>query len=228
MQSILIIEDDEILRRELGTLLEKHGYNVIAANDSEDIIDFALSKNPHLILLDLNLPFHDGHYLCKELRRRSTIPIIIVTGNTGEADELMSLNLGADNFVTKPYNTHILLARISALLNRVYEMDAQAALRFGELILDVGRGTLSYRGNSAELTRNELRILQLLMENQGRIASRDDLMNALWQTDAFVDDNTLTVNINRLRRKLDELGAKDLLKTRRGQGYSLWQPPKTP
>jgi DNA-binding response OmpR family regulator len=221
MQSILIIEDDTILRRELGTLLEKHGYAVTVTDDFKNIVEFALSQNPHLILLDLNLPFHDGHYLCKELRKRSKIPIIVVTGNTGETDELMSLNLGADNFVTKPYNTRILLAKIAALLNRVYEIDVSTTLRFGELILDTGRGMLLYRGNGAELTRNELRILQLLIENQGRIVSRDDIMNALWQSDAFVDDNTLTVNINRLRRKLDELGAKELLKTRRGQGYSL-------
>ncbi|MDR2087985.1 MAG: response regulator transcription factor [Clostridiales Family XIII bacterium] len=221
MHSILIVEDDEILRRELGTMLEKHGYIVIASDDFENVIEFALSQNPHLILLDLNLPIHDGHYLCRELRKRSKIPIIVVTSSDSEMDELMSLNLGADQFVTKPYNTRILLAKISALLSRAYDMGASGPLRYGELALDVGRGTLLYRGNSAELTRNELRILQLLMENQGRIASRDDIMNALWQSDAFVDDNTLTVNINRLRRKLEALGAKDLLKTRRGQGYSL-------
>jgi DNA-binding response OmpR family regulator len=221
MQSILIVEDDRILRRELGTVLEKHGYAVITTDDFEHVIDFALSQNPHLILLDLSLPFYDGHYICKELRKRSKIPIIIVTARNSEPDELMSLNLGADHFVTKPYNTQILLAKISALLNRAYNMGAPAPLRFGELILDPGRGTLFYRGSSAELTKNELRILQLLIENQGRITSRDDIMNALWQTDAFVDDNTLTVNINRLRRKLDALGAKELLKTRRGQGYSL-------
>jgi DNA-binding response OmpR family regulator len=221
MQSILLIEDDKLLRRELGTVLKKHGYSVITTDDFEHVVEFALSQNPHLILLDLNLPFFDGHYLCRELRKRSKIPIIIVTSSDSETDELMSLNLGADQFVTKPYNTRILLAKISALMSRVYDMGASGPLRFGELALDVGRGALFYRGNSAELTRNELRILQLLMENQGRIASRDEIMNALWQSDAFVDDNTLTVNINRLRRKLDALGAKDLLKTRRGQGYSL-------
>jgi DNA-binding response OmpR family regulator len=221
VQSVLIVEDDKILRRELKTLLEKHGYRVITTDDFEHIVDFALSQNPHLILLDLNLPFHDGHYLCRELRKRSRIPIIVVTSSNSETDELMSLNLGADQFVSKPYNTHILLAKISALMNRSYDMGAAGPLRFGELVLDVGRGTLFFRGAGAELTRNELRILQLLMENQGRIASRDDIMNALWQSDAFVDDNTLTVNINRLRRKLEALGAKDLLKTRRGQGYSL-------
>ncbi|MDR1573493.1 MAG: response regulator transcription factor [Clostridiales Family XIII bacterium] len=221
MYSILILEDDKILRRELGTMLEKHGYTVIATDDFEHALEFTLSQNPHLILLDLNLPFYDGQYLCRELRKHSRTPIIVVTANAGETDELMSLHLGADQFVTKPYNTRILLAKISALLNRVYGMGAQGPLRFGELALDAARGTLFFRGNNAELTRNELRILQLLMENQGKIVSRDDIMNALWQSDAFIDDNTLTVNINRLRRKLDALGAKDLLKTRRGQGYSL-------
>jgi DNA-binding response OmpR family regulator len=221
MRSILIIEDDKILRRELGALLEKHGYSVIVTEDFEHALEFALEQNPHLILLDLNLPYYDGHYLCREIRRRSKIPIIVVTGNDSEMDELLSLNLGADHFVTKPYNTRILLAKIAALLNRVYEMNVSGPVRFGELILDAARGTLLYRGNSAELTRNELRITRLLMESQGRIVSRDEIMNALWQSDAFVDDNTLTVNVNRLRRKLDALGAKGLLKTRRGQGYSL-------
>jgi DNA-binding response OmpR family regulator len=221
MYSILIIEDDRILRRELGTLLEKHGYAVISTDDFEHAVEFALSQNPHLILLDLNLPFYDGHYLCREFRKRSKTPIIVVTANADEMNELMSLNLGADQFVTKPYNTRILLAKISALLTRVYDMGAQGPLRFGELALDAGRGALFFRGACAELTRNELRIAQILMENRGRIVSRDDIMNALWQSDAFVDDNTLTVNINRLRRKLEALGAKDLLKTRRGQGYSL-------
>jgi DNA-binding response OmpR family regulator len=221
MYNILIIEDDKVLRRELGTVLEKRGYAVITTDDFEHVVEFALSQNPHLILLDLNLPFYDGHYLCREIRRCSNIPIIVVTSSESETDELMSLNLGADQFVTKPYNTHILLAKIAALLSRVYEMGVSGPLRFGELTLDAGRGTLFFRGNSAELTRNELRILQLLMENQGRIVSRDEIMNALWQSDAFIDDNTLTVNINRLRRKLDALGAKELLKTRRGQGYSL-------
>ncbi|MDR2295893.1 MAG: response regulator transcription factor [Clostridiales Family XIII bacterium] len=221
VRNILIVEDDKILRRELGTLLEKHGYGVITTDDFAHIVEFALAQNPQLILLDLNLPFHDGHYLCRELRKQSKIPIIVVTSSDSEMDELMSLNLGADQFVTKPYNTRILLAKISALMNRVYDMGASGPLRFGELALDAGRGTIFYRGNSAELTRNELRILRILMENQGKIVSRDDIMIALWQSDAFVDDNTLTVNINRLRRKLDTLGAKELLKTRRGQGYSL-------
>jgi DNA-binding response OmpR family regulator len=221
MHNILIIEDDKILRRELGALLEKHGYTVIVTEDFEHALEFALEQNPHLILLDLNLPFYDGHYLCREIRRRSNIPIIIVTGNDSEMDELLSLNLGADHFVTKPYNTRILLAKIATLLNRVYEMDSSGPIRAGELTLDVARGALHYRGNGAELTRNELRIMRILMESQGKIVSRDEIMIALWESDAFVDDNTLTVNINRLRRKLEALGARDLLKTRRGQGYSL-------
>jgi DNA-binding response OmpR family regulator len=136
-------------------------------------------------------------------------------------DELMSMNLGADHFVTKPYNTSILMAKIAALLDRAYGATDSRVLRFGDLSLDLGRGTATHQGESTELTKNEMRILQLLMENRGRIAGRDEIMNALWQTDAFVDDNTLTVNINRLRRKLATIGAEGLIKTRRGQGYLL-------
>jgi DNA-binding response OmpR family regulator len=136
-------------------------------------------------------------------------------------DELMSLNLGADHFVTKPYNTQILIAKIATLLSRAYDASAPGLLRFGALTLDTGRSTAAYRERCVELTKNEMRILRALIENEGRIVSRDDIMNALWQSNAFVDDNTLTVNINRLRRKLAEIDADALLKTRRGQGYSL-------
>jgi DNA-binding response OmpR family regulator len=149
------------------------------------------------------------------------VPIIIVTSRDSETDELMSMNLGADHFVTKPYNTSILMAKIAALLDRAYGPANARILRFGELSLDLGMGTATYRGKTTELTKNESRILQLLIENEGRITGRDDIMDALWQTDAFVDDNTLTVNINRLRKKLATIDADDLIKTRRGQGYLL-------
>ncbi|MDR1292497.1 MAG: response regulator transcription factor, partial [Clostridiales Family XIII bacterium] len=170
---------------------------------------------------DINLPRYDGFHICRELRRESNVPIIVVTSRSSEADELMSMNLGADNFVTKPYNTDILLAKISALLNRAYDAGAAQSLRFGDLTLDTGKSEAGFGGQSVELTKNELRILLLLIERQGNIVSREDMMEALWQTDAFVDDNTLTVNINRLRKKLGGIGATDILKTKRGQGYSL-------
>jgi DNA-binding response OmpR family regulator len=222
MKSILIVEDDRTIRQELRCLLEKYRYKVIAAEDFSDVTALALAENPHLILLDLNLPFYDGYHICRELRKHSEIPIIVVTSRDSEMDELMSLSLGADHFVTKPYNTQILIARIEALLKRAYgDAGAPALMRFDDLSLDVGRCTAARPGRSVELTKNESRILQALMENGGAVVSRDDIMHALWQTDAFVDDNTLTVNINRLRRKLGEIGAGDRIKTRRGQGYSL-------
>jgi DNA-binding response OmpR family regulator len=221
MHSILIVEDDITIRRELSTLLERYGYDVITTDDFRDVAGFALARKPHLILLDINLPLYDGFHVCRELRRCSNIPVIVVTSRSSEADELMSMHLGADNFVTKPYNTDILLAKISALLTRAYGAGPAQAACFGGLSLDIGRSEALCGGRRAELTKNELRILSLLIERQGNIVSREDIMDALWQTDAFVDDNTLTVNINRLRKKLNGIGAVDLLKTKRGQGYSL-------
>jgi DNA-binding response OmpR family regulator len=185
------------------------------------VAGFALSARPHLVLLDINLPQYDGFHICRELRRRSNIPIIVVTSRSSEMDELMSLQLGADHFVTKPYNTDILLAKISALLGRAYDAGAARPVRFGDLILDVGKSEATCGERRVELTKNELRILSLLIERQGDIVPREDIMDALWQNGDFIDDNTLTVNVNRLRRKLGEIGAEGMLKTKRGQGYSL-------
>jgi DNA-binding response OmpR family regulator len=220
-QRILVIEDNETIRQEIKTLLEAYQYEVITTDDFAHVVDFILEQNPELVLLDLTLPFFDGYHVCRELRKTSRIPIIVVTSRDSEMDELMCMQLGADHFVTKPYNTGILMAKITALLDRAYGATDSRVLRFGDLSLDLGRGTATYQDQSTELTKNEMRILQLLIENKGRITSRNEIMDALWQTDAFVDDNTLTVNINRLRKKLGTIGADDFIKTRRGQGYLL-------
>lgn len=221
MQSILIIEDDETIRKELKTLLEKYGYHVIAIDDFGNVINLVFDKNPHLLLIDLNLPVYDGYHICREIRKKSKIPIIVVTSRDNEFDELMSINLGADDFITKPYNTQILLARIATLLRRSYGEDVLETIRYQGIMLDIGRSTMRYQEHCIELTKNELRILHLLIKNKGKITSREDIMNELWQSDEFVDDNTLTVNINRLRKKMSEIGLVDMLKTKRGQGYSL-------
>ncbi len=218
--TILIIEDDEVIRTELGVLLEKYGYDIIMTQDYGDVLDFMARHKPHLILLDINLPVVDGYYICREIRKQSRVPIIVVTSRDSDMDELMSMNLGADDFITKPYNTQILLARIGAVLARAYG-DNQNVMTYGAITLNLGKSTVSAGDRTIELTKNELKILSLLMENKGAITSRDDIMNALWQTDEFVDDNTLTVNINRLRAKLSDIGADGLIKTKRGQGYSL-------
>jgi len=221
MYNICIVEDDAVIRSELKTLLEKYGYKATVTEDFGSVVEFVLIQKPSLVLLDINLPVYDGYHICREIRKDSKVPIIVVTSRDSDMDELMSMNLGADDFVTKPYNTQILLARISSLLNRAYGAEKVDKLVFGELSLDMGKNLVSFGAGSAELTRNELRILALLMRNKNTVSTRDAIMNELWQSDEFVDDNTLTVNINRLRKKLEEIGAEGLLKTKRGQGYSL-------
>ena len=221
MYNIFIIEDDELIRGELATLLEKYGYSVTVTENFNDAAGQVLSQRPSLVLLDINLPVYDGYRICREIRKESKVPVIVVTSRDSDVDELMSMNLGADDFITKPYNTQILLARISSLLNRTYGTETTNELAFGSLMLDIGKSIVNCGSKSAALTKNEQRILALLIRNKNTITSRDDIMNELWQSNEFVDDNTLTVNINRLRKKLDEIGAVDLLQTKRGQGYSL-------
>ncbi|MDR0445628.1 MAG: response regulator transcription factor [Oscillospiraceae bacterium] len=220
MYRILIVEDDTVLRKELAALLEKHGYKTITAESFGGIAELAAETSSHLVLLDINLPGSDGFQICRELRSRSAIPIIVVTSRAGDADELVSMHLGADYFITKPYNTQLLLAKISAIIERVYGRGS-AEMKHGDLTLNVGKSSVSRGERAAELTKNELRIMQLLIESRGNIVPRDELIHALWQTDSFVDDNTLTVNVNRLRKKLSEIGAAEALKTKRGLGYSL-------
>jgi len=221
MYSILIIEDDGLIRTELQTLLEKYGYRVMTTDAFDHATEFVLRERPDLVLLDINLPVFDGYHICREVRKTSKVPIIIVTSRDSDVDELMSMNLGADDFITKPYNTQILLARIAALLNRTYDTPATNQLTLGALTLDIGKSTIACGAATVTLTKNEQRILALLIRNKNTVTSRDDIMNELWQSDEFVDDNTLTVNINRLRKKLGELGAANMLRTMRGQGYLL-------
>ena len=220
MYKILIIEDDMVIRTELKTLLEKYGYKTSITEDFRNVVDFVYNDKSQLVLLDINLPVYDGYHICREIRKQSKVPIIVVTSRDSDMDELMSMNLGADDFITKPYNTQILLARISAILGRTYD-DKKTEFVCGDIVIDIGKSTVKYKSNIIELTKNELKILALLIQNKNTITSRDEIMNELWQSDEFVDDNTLTVNINRLRKKLDEIGAVNLLQTKRGQGYLL-------
>lgn len=221
MSIVFLVEDDAAIRGELSKLLRKYGYECRTSDDYAHMVGVILRAKPQLVLLDINLPVYDGYYICRELRHRSQIPVIIVTSRDSDADELMSMNLGADDFITKPYNTQILLARIAAVLKRAYPAAPPQILSHRGLELDLSQGVAYYKGKSAELTKNEIRILHMLISNRERILSREELMNALWQTDEFVDDNTLTVNINRLRKKLEGLGLMNYLITKRGQGYMV-------
>lgn len=222
MKKIIIIEDDEVIREELQGFLSKYNYQVIAPVQFDNIIDKILNEKANVILLDINLPVYDGYYICREIRKNSEVPIIVVTSRDSEMDELMSMNLGADDFVTKPYNTQILLARIAALLKRTSESEGTSTfLTYGDLKLNLSNATAFYKNKEQELTKNEMKILSFLIENKGKIVSRDELMEYLWKSDFFVDDSTLSVNITRLRKKLDSIGVKSAIETRRGLGYIM-------
>lgn len=222
MEKIIIVEDEEVIRDELKSFLERSGYEVIAPTEFDKIVELILSEKPNLVLLDINLPIYDGYYICRALRKESNIPIIIVTSRNTDMDELMSMNLGADDFVIKPYKTQILLARIVALLKRSgLNPNVNNTLTFKGIELNLYNATLRYKDREIELTKNEVKMLSYLVENQGSIISRDLFMEHLWKSNLFVDDSTLTVNIARLRKKLDEIGIEDLIETRRGLGYII-------
>lgn len=219
MKKILIVEDDEKLANELKIFLNRQGYQAEYLNDFRDPLNSILESHSDLVLLDINLPHHDGQFLCKEVRKTSELPIIVITSKNNELDELISMNYGADDFVTKPFNTQILLARIQAVLKRSQPIVNQ--LNYRDFTLDLSRYTIERDHQELELTKNEFKILYCLLNRQGTIVSREEIMSYLWDSELFVDDNTLTVNINRLRRKLEDIGLKDIITTRRGYGYIL-------
>ena len=221
MNKIFVVEDDVKIREEIINFLTKYGYDCGFSDDFANIVDVVMDFKPDLILLDVNLPYYDGYHVCREIRKTSDVPIIIVTSRDSELDELMSMNLGADDFITKPYNTQILLARISSILRRTQNKEFGSKLIHKDVELDIAKSIVQYSGKMAELTKNESRILNILMKNKECIVSRDDIMQELWQSDEFVDDNTLTVNINRLRKKLEDIGVVNFLITKRGQGYMV-------
>ena len=221
MPKILIIEDDEKLREELKIFLNKNGYEATTLTTFDNTIQEILKRKPDLILLDINLPNTDGEYICKEIRKQSNMPIIIVTSRDNELDELLSINNGADHYITKPFNIQILLAKIGALLRRTNMQEVNDKIDVKDFILNTSNSTIEKDGKTIELTKNEYKILKYLVQNRGKIVSREDIMECLWESESFIDDNTLTVNITRLRNKLEELELKELLETKRGQGYIL-------
>ncbi len=222
MKKILIVEDDEKLRGELEIFLNNNGYQTESIKTFENTIEDILKINPNLVLLDINLPFADGEYICKEIRKKSDMGIIIITSRDNEIDELISINYGADQYITKPFNIQILLAKINSLLRRFSNNnELKESIDVKDFILNISTSTIQKNDKIIELTKNEFRILKYLIENRGKIVSREDIMDSLWENESFIDDNTLSVNITRLRNKLEELELKELIQTRRGQGYIL-------
>jgi len=218
----MIIEDNQQLQNEIGVLLTRNGYSVIKVNEFDNIPKLVKESSPHLILLDINLPYDDGFKICTEIRSFSNVPIIFVTSRDTNIDELMSITLGGDDFITKPYNPQILLARINSVLKRVYPSEkTNDFIEYNGVTLNVLSSKIEYEDKEIELTKNELKILYYLMINKGKIVSRVDIMEYLWDSAMFVNDNTLTVNITRLRNKFEDIGISDFIKTKRGQGYII-------
>lgn len=222
MFTIMIIDDNEQLQNEIGNLLTINGYSVLKPKTFDNIPQVVKENNPHLILLDINLPNCDGFQICTEIRSFSKVPIIFITSRNTNIDELMGITLGGDDFITKPYNTQILLARINVLIKRAYPNDSNLdVIEYSGLKLNILTSTIEHNGNSEELTKNELKILYYLLINKEKIVSRAEIMEYLWDSSMFVNDNTLTVNITRIRNKIEEIGLKDFIKTKRGQGYMI-------
>ena len=220
-QKILIIEDDPVIRTELITLLEGNNYEASVVTDFSAVVQTVKAFRPHLILLDIKLPQTNGFTLCSQIRSFSNVPIIFVTSCTTDMDELNSIMLGGDAFITKPYNAAILLAKIASLLKRAYPTEAQTSLTYQGTILHLDSSKIEYVGQQADLTKNELKILCYLFKHAGAICARADIVEYLWDNQVYIDDNALSVNINRIREKLASIGLMDFIKTKHRQGYTL-------
>ena len=221
MKKILIVEDDFTIQAQLKTLLSGNGYEVFVVTDFSQTIQQIKAFVPHLVILDIKLPGNNGFEICSEIRTFSDIPIVFVTSSNMDMDELNSIMLGGDAFITKPYNTAILLAKIAALLKRAYPSPQTEFFTWNGVTLYLESSVIEYKGQKAELTKNELKILYYLFKNAGKICSRNDIVDFLWDNQLYVDDNALSVNVTRIRNKLDKIGLTNFIKTKHRQGYTL-------
>ena len=221
MKKIFIVEDDFTIQAQLKTLLSGNGYEVFAVTDFSQTIQQIKAFVPHLVILDIKLPGNNGFEICSEIRTFSDIPIVFVTSSNTDMDELNSIMLGGDAFITKPYNTAILLAKIAALLKRAYPSPQAEFFTWNGAVLHPASSRIEYNGQKAELTKNELKILYYLFKNAGKICPRNDIVDFLWDNQLYVDDNALSVNVARIRDKLNRIGLTDFVKTKHRQGYTL-------
>ncbi|MEJ4022815.1 response regulator transcription factor [Clostridioides difficile] len=223
MFKIMVVEDDVSLKNIIAKCLTKWGHYVHQIENLENIIEEFKNYNPELVLLDINLPFYDGFHWCNEIRKISKVPIIFISSRNSNMDVIMGVNLGADDYIQKPFSVDVLVAKVNALLRRTYNFvdnNSNQIIHNG-VTLDLSTATINYEDNTIELTKNEIKILHELMKYKGQIVSRNKLMKKLWDNDWFVDDNTLTVNVNRIRSKLNEIGLEDFIETKRGLGYII-------
>lgn len=221
MYRILIIEDDFSMAKAMKKQIESWGNEAKLVEDFYNVMEIFTGYDPHMVLVDIMLPFYNGYHWCSEIRKVSDIPVIFISSASDNMNIVMAMNMGGDDFLPKPLDPDVMMAKIQAVLRRAYDMGGgnTAVLEHRGAVLNLNDTSLTYQGERIELTKNEFRILQTLMENKGRIVSRDTLMTKLWQTDSYVEENTLTVNINRLRKKLDNIGIAGFITTRVGSGY---------
>lgn len=224
MVDIFIVEDDKDLSREIHLFLKKWGYSVKEVSNLENITGEVLESDPKLILMDINLPSYDGFYWCSQIRNFLKVPIIFISSRDNDMDVVMSINMGGDDYIVKPFSPQVLVAKVQAILRRTYSYNSSLTsdiIKFKDVTVNIVKGKVYYRDKNIELTKNELRIMKILMENQEKIVSREDIIEELWDSDEFISENTLTVNINRLRRSLNSIGLEDFIITKKGQGYII-------
>lgn len=222
MYKILIIEDDQGIAEGIQTRCQSWGFEVQCVKDFKDVLHTFVSFHPHLVLLDITLPFYDGFYWCSEIRKISKTPIIFISSATERMNMLMAMNMGGDDFVCKPFDIEVLLAKIHALLRRTHDFSNEnTVLEFHGALIDTDKQVVMYQSQQIALSKNEYLILICLVKNKGKVVSREKLMNALWQTDSFVDENTLSVNVNRLRKKLENAGMDHVIETKFKVGYMI-------
>lgn len=223
MMKIMVVEDDETVRDLVIESLEKWGFQAIEVTDFKQVLETFIKEEPHLVLLDINLPVFDGYYWCQKIREVSKSPIIFISSRDTNADSIMSMNMGGDDYVNKPFSMDILIAKVNALLRRTYDYSKSenTSLEHHGLKLNMENSSMFIQDTAVELSKNEFQLLLILMKNTGKIVSREKLLRALWDDERFVDDNTLTVNINRLRKKIEGAGISNYIETKVGQGYMI-------
>ncbi len=222
MYKIMIVEDDITIAKTIKEHLITWGYNAIYITDFKNVIEQFSEFNPQIVLLDIKLPFFNGFYWCSEIRKISNVPVIFISSADDNMNIVMAMNMGGDDFISKPFDLNVLTAKLGAIIRRTYSLNGQInIMEHKGVVLNLGDTTITYDNKKLELTKNDYKILQILMENACKIVSRDDIMQRLWESDEFIDDNTLTVNITRLRKKLLQIGLESFIKTKKGIGYMV-------
>jgi len=220
MYKILIVEDDLVIANAMKNHIRSWGYEAECVTDFQDVLAAFVAYDPQLVLLDISLPFFNGYHWCNQIRKVSKVPIIFVSSASDNMNIVMAMNMGGDDFIAKPFDLNVLMAKVQAMLRRNYDFGGQThLLEHKGAILNTSDSTLTYNGRKIELSKNDNKILQILLENKGKTVSRNDIMTRLWETDSFIDDNTLTVNITRLRKKLEDVGLCNFITTKKGIGY---------